>query len=167
MTNINKVNLIPVHFTNEDGESLCTLNVNTNVPIEPLIISLSVALEHLLIRTKECFDYPESVEKEEIKQMAMSLFEHNLLNEQDREKIRVLRDIGGCYLDGLLDCVLYCKNLTLSEIYDTLYEICKNPYTDPDTRKLIERSVKEIFLCSPVRKVFMNLQMVLWDNDLG
>ena len=160
---INKTNLIPVHFTNEDGESLCTLNVNTNVPIKPLITSLSLALERLVRITKEYFDDPKSIEKEEIKQMAISLFEDsfedNLVNEQDRKDITVLTHIGGCYLYGLLDCVLYCENnLTLSKIYE-------NPYTDPSTRNLIERSVKELFLSSPVGEVLMYLRFVLWDND--
>jgi hypothetical protein len=168
MTNINKVNLIPVHFTNEDGDSVCILNVNTNVPIKPLITSLSVALEHLVRIAKECFDDPESVEKEEIKQMAISLFEdfeHNLLNEQDREDIRILRNIQICYLYGLLECVLYCENnLTLSKIYE-------NSYMDPNIdnladRDLTERSVKDLFLSSPVEEVLMNLQFVLWCNEV-
>jgi len=168
MTNkINKVNLIPVHFTNEDGESVCTLNVNTNVPIKPLITSLSLALGRLVRIAKEYFDDPESVEKEEIQQMAMSffedIFEDNLVNEQDREDIRVLTHIESSFLYGLLECVLYCENnLTLSEIYE-------NSYTDPNIgnladRNLIERSVKEIFLCSPVEKVLMYLRFELWDQ---
>jgi len=170
MTNINKVNLIPVHFTNEDGESLCTLNVNTNVPIKPLIRSLSVALEHLVSRTKECFDDPESVEKEEIQQMAMSLFEDmyedfedNLAHEQDREDIRVFRHIGGCCLYGLLECVLYCENnLTLSEIYENLY---MDPNIDNlADRQIIERSVKHLFLSSPVGEVLTYLRHVLWND---
>jgi hypothetical protein len=168
MTNLNKVNLIPVHFTNEDGDSVCILKVNTNVPIKPFITSLSVALEHLVRIAKEYFDDPESVEKEEIKQMAISLFEDfedNLLNEQDREDIRVLRHIQICYLDGLLESVLYCENnLTLSEIYE-------NSYMDPNIdnladRDLTERSVKDLFLSSPVEEVLMNLQFVLWCNEV-